>query len=162
MPAIKKISREAIINAAIDVLREGGAMAINARSIAKKLECSTQPIYQSFQNMDDLKEAMTQQAIALHTQYVRNNNSDTQYSCYGMGFVEFAKKEKYLFRWLYLDGKQPEQDILFLWNGNFSKCGSFEFDRRRTANIIPKRIYSPYCLLWGISNTAEIQKKEKR
>lgn len=45
MPAIKKISREAIINAAIDVLREGGAMAINARSIAKKLECSTQPIY---------------------------------------------------------------------------------------------------------------------
>lgn len=89
-------------------------MAINARSIAKKLECSTQPIYQSFQNMDDLKEAMTQQAIALHTQYVRNNNSDTQYSCYGMGFVEFAKKEKYLFRWLYLDGKQPGQDILFL------------------------------------------------
>lgn len=45
-------------------------MAINARSIAKKLGCSTQPIYQSFQNMDDLKEAMTQQAITLHTQYV--------------------------------------------------------------------------------------------
>lgn len=115
MPAIKKISREAIIDAAVDTLRESGAIAINARNIAKKLGCSTQPIYQSFQNMDDLKKAMTQQAIAMHTQYVRNTNSDTQYSCYGMGFVEFAQKEKYLFRWLYLDGKQPgpyQSDVL--------------------------------------------------
>ena len=90
MPAIKKISKEAIIDAAVDVLREGGAAAINARSVAKKLGCSTQPIYLSFQNMDDLKTAMTQRAIALHTQHVRNSNSDTQYSCYGMGFVKFA------------------------------------------------------------------------
>ncbi len=106
MPAIKKISKEAIIDAAVDVLREGGAAAINARSVAKKLGCSTQPIYLSFQNMDDLKAAMTQRAIALHNQYVCTSNSDTQYSCYGMGFVKFAAEEKHLFRWLYLDGKQ--------------------------------------------------------
>ena len=71
MPAIKKISKEAIIDAAVDVLREGGAAAINARSVAKKLGCSTQPIYLSFQNMDDLKAAMTQRAITLHTRHVR-------------------------------------------------------------------------------------------
>lgn len=106
MPAIKKISKEAIIDAAVDVLREGGAAAINARSVAKKLGCSTQPIYLSFQNMDDLKADMTQRAIALHTQHVRNSNSDTQYSCYGMGFVKFAEEERHLFRWLYLDGEQ--------------------------------------------------------
>lgn len=79
MPAIKKISKEAIIDAAVDVLREGGAAAINARSVAKELGCSTQPIYLSFQNMDDLKAAMTQRAVALHTRHVRNSNSDTQY-----------------------------------------------------------------------------------
>lgn len=115
MPAIKKISKEAIIDAAVDVLREGGSAAINARSVARKLGCSTQPIYQSFQNMDDLKAAMTQRAVALHTQYVWNSNSDTQYSCYGMGFVKFAAEEKNLFRWLYLEGKQPgpyQSDVL--------------------------------------------------
>lgn len=106
MPAIKKISKEAIIDAAVDVLREGGAAAINARSVAKELGCSTQPIYLSFQNMDDLKAAMTQRAVALHTRHVRNSNSDTQYSCYGMGFVKFAEEERHLFRWLYLDGEQ--------------------------------------------------------
>lgn len=116
MPAIKKISKEAIIDAAVDVLREGGAAAINARSVAKKLGCSTQPIYLSFQNMDDLKAAMTQRAIALHTRHVRNSNSDTQYSCYGMGFVKFAEEERHLFRWLYLDGEQfgPYRDDVLL------------------------------------------------
>lgn len=71
MPAIRKTSKEAIINAALDVLRESGAAALNARNVAKKLGCSTQPIYLCFQNMEDLKAAMTQQAIALHTQSVR-------------------------------------------------------------------------------------------
>ena len=116
MPAIKKISKEAIIDAAVDVLREGGTAAINARSVAKKLGCSTQPIYLSFQNMDDLKAAMTQRAVALHTRHVRNSNSDTQYSCYGMGFVKFAAEERHLFRRLYLDGEQfdPYRDDVLL------------------------------------------------
>lgn len=123
MPAIKKISKEAIIDAAVDVLREGGAAAINARSVAKKLGCSTQPIYLSFQNMENLKAAMTQRAIALHTQHVRDSlhsHEDSgsvysQYSTYGMGFVRFAAEERHLFRWLYLDGEQPspyQDDVL--------------------------------------------------
>lgn len=117
MPAIKKVSKEAIINAAVDVLREGGAASINARSVAKKLGCSTQPIYLSFQNMEDLKAAMTQRAIALHTQHVRDSfrihddisscySQYSRYSSYGVGFVRFAAQEKNLFRWLYLEGRQ--------------------------------------------------------
>ena len=51
MPAVKKVSKEKIIDAAVEVLRDGGFSAINARSVAKKLGCSTQPIYLSFQSM---------------------------------------------------------------------------------------------------------------
>ena len=120
MPAVKKVSREAIIDAAVEVLRESGAAAINARSVAKKLGCSTQPIYLSFRSMDELKVDMTERAIELHTRHVREwlNILDADGSCYkehshyssfGIGFVKFAAEEKYLFRWLYLDGVQPEQ-----------------------------------------------------
>ena len=126
MPAIRKTSKEAIINAAVDVLRESGAAALNARNVAKKLGCSTQPIYLCFQNMEDLKAAMTRQAIALHTQSVREwlhilNADDScyrqhsHYSSYGIGFVKFAALEKHLFRWLYLGGGQPgphQDDVL--------------------------------------------------
>ena len=37
MPAAKKVSKDEIIDAAIEVLRGDGFAAINARSVAKKL-----------------------------------------------------------------------------------------------------------------------------
>lgn len=101
-------------------MRDDGFSAINARSVAKKLGCSTQPIYFSFKNMDELKAALTQRAIELHTQRVRDSlcaheGNDSRYSSYGMGFVKFAAEEKQLFRWLYLEGEQPgayQSDVL--------------------------------------------------
>ena len=121
MPAVRKASREQIIDAAVAVLRDGGFSAVNARSVARKLGCSTQPIYFSFKNMDELKAALTERAIVLHTQRVRDSlraheGSDSRYSSYGMGFVRFAAEEKQLFRWLYLEGKQlgPYQNDVLL------------------------------------------------
>ena len=70
MPAARRISRDEIIDAAVEVLRDGGFSAVNARSVAKKLGCSTQPIYLSFKSMDELKTALTERAIAQHTQRV--------------------------------------------------------------------------------------------
>ena len=58
MPAVRKVSKAQIIDAAVEVLRDDGFAAINARSVAKKLGCSTQPIYFSFKNMDELKAAL--------------------------------------------------------------------------------------------------------
>ena len=112
MPAAKKVTREDIINAAVEVLRDGGFSSINARSVARKLGCSTQPIYFSFRSMDELKAALTQRAIEMHTQRVRESlrahqGNDSRYSSYGMGFVRFAAEEKQLFRWLYLEGELP-------------------------------------------------------
>ena len=111
MPAAKKVSKDAIIDAAVEVLRDGGFSAINARSVAKKIGCSTQPIYLSFKNMEELKAALTERAIEMHTKHVRDSlkaheGNDSRYSSYGMGFVKFAAEEKQLFRWLYLEGKQ--------------------------------------------------------
>ena len=121
VPAARKVSKDEIIDAAVEVLRDDGFSAINARSVAKKLGCSTQPIYFSFKNMDELKAALTERAIELHTQRVRDSlraheGSDSRYSSYGMGFVRFAAEEKQLFRWLYLEGKQlgPYQNDVLL------------------------------------------------
>lgn len=111
MPAVKRITKEAIINAAVDVLREGGFTAVNARSVAKKLGCSTQPIYLSFNNMEELKAEITKRAVEMHEKRVRefmrvHEGGNGRYSSYGMGFVQFAAQEKQLFRWLYLEGGQ--------------------------------------------------------
>ena len=121
MPAAKKVSKDKIIDAAIEVLRDGGFSAVNARSVARKLGCSTQPIYLSFQSMEELKAALTERAIEMHTRRVRDSlraheGNDSRYSSYGMGFVRFAAEEKQLFRWLYLEGEQlgPYQNDVLL------------------------------------------------
>ena len=120
MPAVKRITKEAVINAAVDVMREGGFTAVNARSVAKKLGCSTQPIYLSFNNMEELKAELTKRAVEMHEKRVReflraHEGCDSRYSSYGMGFVQFAAQEKQLFRWLYLEGGQQgtfQDDVL--------------------------------------------------
>ena len=121
VPAARKVSRDEIIDAAVEVLRDGGFSAVNARSVARKIGCSTQPIYFSFQSMDELKAALSERTIRMHTRRVRDSlraheGNDSRYSSYGMGFVRFAAEEKQLFRWLYLKGKQlgPYQNDVLL------------------------------------------------
>ena len=121
VPAARKVSKDEIIDAAVEVLRDGGFSAVNARSVARKLGCSTQPIYFSFQSMDELKAAMSERAIRMHTRRVRDSlraheGNDSRYSSYGMGFVRFAAEEKQLFRWLYLESHQlgPYQNDVLL------------------------------------------------
>ena len=121
VPAARKVSKDEIIDAAVEVLRDGGFSAVNARSVARKIGCSTQPIYFSFQSMDELKAALSERAIRMHTRRVRDSlraheGNDSRYSSYGMGFVRFAAEEKQLFRWLYLEGHQlgPYQNDVLL------------------------------------------------
>ena len=44
MPPKVKVSREEIINATVEIVRRSGAQAVNARTVAAALGCSTQPI----------------------------------------------------------------------------------------------------------------------
>ena len=52
MPPRSKITREMIIDAAYEIVRESGEGSLNARSIADRLGCSTQPVLYVFRTMD--------------------------------------------------------------------------------------------------------------
>jgi AcrR family transcriptional regulator len=55
MPPKAKISKEMILDTVLDITRQAGFDAVNARSIADKLQCSTRPIFTCYKNMDELK-----------------------------------------------------------------------------------------------------------
>ncbi len=55
MPPKAKITKDMILNIVLDITRETGFETVNARSIASKLQCSTRPIFTSYENMDELK-----------------------------------------------------------------------------------------------------------
>ena len=51
MPKLK-FTKEVIVDAAYDILKEEGFESISARKIAKKLNCSTAPIYFNFETVE--------------------------------------------------------------------------------------------------------------
>ena len=106
MPAPIKITKEMILSAGITLIRLN--QELSARNIAAVLNCSTQPIYSIFKNMENFKLAMLDEAQKIHKEkidlYIKNSDLPA-YKAYGMGFVKFAKDEKELFSFLYM--KQP-------------------------------------------------------
>lgn len=56
MPPKVKVEKDDILKAAIEIVRDNGAGSLNARAVADKLSCSTQPIFSNYASMDELKK----------------------------------------------------------------------------------------------------------
>lgn len=97
MPPRKRIFREDILNAAVQLVQEEGPSALSVRSIARKLNCSTQPIYSEFEHMETLREELT---TYIREQYLREDTRS--YKQVALSFLHFAQREKNLFQLVYL------------------------------------------------------------
>lgn len=118
MPPKVRITKDKIIETAVEIVRGEGAAAINAREIALRLGCSTQPVFSNFAAMDELRMAVVKAADALYGEYTAKEIEARRYPEYkaaGMAYIRFAKEEKELFKLLFMrdrseEGKQPETE----------------------------------------------------
>ena len=105
MPPKVKITKEDIVNTAVELVRENGEQAINARAIAAALHCSTQPVFSNFATMDKLQDAVR---VAAYDRYLGFLKSEAEsgryppYKAFGMAYIHFAKEERELFRFLFM------------------------------------------------------------
>ncbi|MBS4534598.1 TetR/AcrR family transcriptional regulator [Clostridium sp. D2Q-14] len=103
MPAKKQISKKAILQAALDIVRKSGVKTINARILAQKLKCSTQPIYLSFKGMDELKVAVTQAIDNEYDTFVKKHiDIDNYMISKSKAHILFALYEKNLYKAMFL------------------------------------------------------------
>lgn len=104
MPPKVKITKEAILEAAIEILREKGVSGINARDIAKSLGCSVQPIFRCFQNMEHLKTELYKRAEHLFEGYLDAGPQRHRIPFLGIGlaYVAFAREEKNLYKLIFM------------------------------------------------------------
>ena len=115
MPPKVKITKKSIIATALELVRIGGASAVNARSIANALGCSTQPIFSNFDRMDELEEALILEAYARYQSITERELSSNKYPPYkssGMAYILFAKEEKELFKLLFMCDREGKAPIL--------------------------------------------------
>lgn len=112
MPPDIKIKKEDIVKVAIKIIREKGWQRVNARSVAKELSCSTQPIYRVFGGMEGLFVAVAKEVKRMYIEnatFFKNEEYRTAY--YGVAYVEFALKEYNLFEFIFANKMVKYNDI---------------------------------------------------
>lgn len=102
MPAKKQITKDMILTAALNLLREYGYEAVNIKRLAKELGCSTQPVYLSFSSMDNLRNELIPLAAAEFKKSISTRNGIGKICLYDMNYIHFAQKEPQLFCFLFM------------------------------------------------------------
>lgn len=111
MPPKVRIQKQDIVDAALEIVRREGAQAINARSLAAALHCSTQPIFSNFATMEELHQAVIEAAEKRFEAFMEREIGQGKYPPYkasGMAYIRFAKEEKALFKLLYMRDRSSE------------------------------------------------------
>lgn len=103
MPPKQRITREMILERSFEMFCREGMEVVNARSVAKALGCSTQPIFSYFSGMEDLKTALEQKAKELfeNALKVEDQPGDPLINI-GSAYVRFAAEQPQLFMHLFM------------------------------------------------------------
>lgn len=116
MPPKIRITKQEIVDTALNLVRKDGEQAINARSIAGALGCSTQPVFSNFVTMEALRKAVKEAANVLYQSYLRTDMASGRFPPYkasGMAYIRFAREERELFKLLFMcdrSGEEVEED----------------------------------------------------
>ena len=111
MPPRTKVTKDGILQAAVDLVRQHGEQGLNARTVAATVHCSTQPVFSNFATMEELRFAVVGKANELFGKYIENEVKQGEYPVYkasGMAYIRFAKEERELFKLLYMRDRTGE------------------------------------------------------
>ena len=108
-----KIKKEDLIKGSIKIIRDEGDSKLSARNLAKVVDCSTQPIFRLFTNMDDLKRTVYDDVYELQKKYLlKGKEHQVPFIGVGLSYIDFATKEKNLFKFLFMSSFTKYNNIL--------------------------------------------------
>ena len=98
MPTKIRISKDMILNAAFEIVRQEGTEKLSNRELANKLKCSIRPIYYQFENVEQMKKELYIKIEQYFYKFILDNMIEgiPQYKQVGINYIKFAKKEKKL------------------------------------------------------------------
>lgn len=108
----KEIFKQQILEVAYKMAIENGVDSLTARKVAEAADCSTQPIYLEFKNMNDLRHQVLEmiqeklKSSVFEESFVGDPLIDLELS-----YIYFAAKHPQLFRAMYVEGKFGSANI---------------------------------------------------
>lgn len=139
MPRPNLFTKDNIIDASLEIMRREGPDGITARAVAEKLNTSTKPIFSLFSSMDEVKSETLERAYSIYLKAIEDAMKEGKYPPYkasGMAYIAFARKEKELFKVLFMRDRTGEttetkdEDIAPLINLIMKNVGLTEEEAR--------------------------------
>ena len=105
MPTKIRISKDMILDAAFEIVRQDGMEKLSNRELAKKLKCSIRPIYYQFENVEEMQKELYIKIEQYFYEFLLDNMVEgiPQYKQIGINYIRFAKREKQLFQTLFMN-----------------------------------------------------------
>ena len=95
-------TRDEIVAASLQVVRQDGLEMLSARRVAEELGSSTAPVYSNFRNMEDLECEVKSTMVDLLLYYARQHVTEDAFLDMGYGVLRFARQEPRLYAALFL------------------------------------------------------------
>lgn len=99
MPPKEKVSKVNVQEKAFEMTREYGFKEVTARKLAEQLNCSTQPIFRAYENMDELRTELFYMSTEFFCEYLiaKRRRNKHIYMSLAISYIELARQEKHLF-----------------------------------------------------------------
>lgn len=105
-------TKEAVLKAAIEVVRRDGVEALTARNIGKELGSSSRPLFTLYDSMDEVRADVRKEAVRLYCGYVSDClDYVPAFKEYGLRLVNFGIRENNLFRMIFFSHDLELEDF---------------------------------------------------
>ncbi|TVR63966.1 MAG: TetR/AcrR family transcriptional regulator [Spirochaetaceae bacterium] len=134
-------SRESIVDAAFELIRESGWAAVSTRAIAKKLGSSTMPIYSHVKSIDELEKDLRLKARVHLREFQHRTYTEFPLLNLAFGYIAFARDERNVFRFLFLDRPDPiaSGDLNGMKEMFYSEFGEDSDESQALSGMSPER-----------------------
>ncbi|MGN1183353.1 MAG: TetR/AcrR family transcriptional regulator [Faecalibacillus sp.] len=148
MPPKARIKKEDIIKVTFEIVRKEGMEAVNARRIAKEMNCSVQPIFSNFSNMEELKKEVLQKAYDKYYEYITSSNGiDETYKSIGINLIKLAKEEPKIFQILFMSPHEVPYNTFITSNESYNFIES-TIEKRFSMKMSKEDIASFHAKMW--------------
>lgn len=113
MPPKPKYTREEIIDAAFEMVRENGIESLVARELGKRMGTSSSPIFTAFKNMEELQIEVRNKALKEFEACISDAlNYTPAFKHVGEKMIEFAAREPKLFQLIYMQEHEKSKSYI--------------------------------------------------
>ena len=115
MPPKPKFTKEELIQAALELAKEGGLEAIVARNLGKKLDTAPSTIFTHFNSVEDIRQAVVDVARELYNGYVEDGlKMVPPMKGFGVQYIRFAMEESNLYAILFMNKRDDFKYVDFI------------------------------------------------